>query len=95
MYTLMTLPMVRFYDMYAYIYIYIYYILKTLTRHRRTSMLFEIWALWGDARIFALFAPLRPGVWVSGLVAACLDFGSCRGRFCYPGVDFGVPGPTF
>ena len=31
-------------------------ILRTLTRHRRTSMFFEIWVLWGDARFFALFA---------------------------------------
>ena len=31
-------------------------ILRTLTRHRRTSMFFEIWVLWGDARSFALFA---------------------------------------
>ena len=38
-----------------YIYIYIY-ILRTLTRHRRTSMFFEIWVLWGDARFFVLFA---------------------------------------
>ena len=41
----------------AYIYIYIYiYLLRTLTRHRRTSMFFEIWVLWGDAGFFALFA---------------------------------------
>ena len=31
-------------------------ILRTLTRHRRTSMFFEIWVLWGDAGFFALFA---------------------------------------
>ena len=47
---------------YMYIYMYIYicihiylYILRTLTRHRRTSMFFEIWVLWGDAKFFALF----------------------------------------
>ena len=33
--------------------------MRTLTRHRRTSMFFEIWVLWGDARFFALFASGR------------------------------------
>ena len=28
-------------------------LLRTLTRHRRTSMFFEIWVLWGDAGFFA------------------------------------------
>ena len=37
------------------IHIYIY-ILRTLTRHRRTSMFFETRVLWGDAGFFALFA---------------------------------------
>ena len=32
------------------------FLLRTLTRHRRTSMFFEIWVPWGDARFFALFA---------------------------------------
>ena len=31
-------------------------LLRTLTRHRCTSMFFEIWVPWGDARFFALFA---------------------------------------
>ena len=44
-------------DTHVYMLIYIYiYILRTLTRHYRTSMFFEIWVLWGDARFFALFA---------------------------------------
>ena len=34
-------------------------------------------------------------VWVSGLVAAGLDFGSRRKLFCPPGVDFDIPGATF
>ena len=38
---------------------------------------------------------LRLGVWVSGLVAAWLDFGSFRDRFCVPGVDFVSPGLHF
>ena len=33
-----------------------FYILRTLARHRRTSMFFETRVLWGDARFFALFA---------------------------------------
>ena len=33
--------------------------------------------------------------WASELVAAWLDFGSCRGRFCPPGVDFVSPGLHF
>ena len=32
------------------------HILRTLTRHRRTSMFFETRFLWGDARFFALIA---------------------------------------
>ena len=32
------------------------YILRTLTRHRRTSIFFEIWVLRGDAGFFELFA---------------------------------------
>ena len=47
--------------------------LRKLTRHRRTSMFFEMRVLWGDARFFAALC-----VWVSGLVAAWLEFGSCR-----------------
>ena len=66
------------------------YLLRTLTRHRRTSMFFEIWVLWGDARFFASLC-----VWVSGLVAAWLDFGSFRDRFCVPGVDLCPPGLHF
>ena len=31
--------------------------MRTFTRHRRTSMFFDIWVLWGDAGFFALFAP--------------------------------------
>ena len=34
-------------------------------------------------------------VWVSGLVAAWLDFGSFRDRFCVPGVDLCPPGLHF
>ena len=33
--------------------------------------------------------------WASELVAAWLDFGSCRGRFCPPEVDFVSPGLHF
>ena len=41
-----------------YLILYIKYVilLRTLTRHLRTSMFFEIWVLWGDAGFFALFA---------------------------------------
>ena len=79
--------------LYIYIYIYIYVhisILRTLTRHRRTSIFFEIWVLWGDARFFAIFA--------SGCLSWLLlgwELVSCRECFCPPGVDFGVPGATF
>ena len=50
--------------MYTYNYVFLplflslslyIYILRTLTRHRRTSMFLEIWAIWGDAKFFALF----------------------------------------
>ena len=33
-----------------------YYLLRALMRHRRTSMFFETWVLWGDAWFFTLFA---------------------------------------
>ena len=36
-----------------------FYILRTLARHRRTSMFFAIWVPWGDAGFFALFASGR------------------------------------
>ena len=75
------------------IYIYIY-ILRTLTRHRRTSMFFEIWVLWGDAGLCPLC------VWASRLGAAWLGFGSCGDSFWSPGLHFesfvapwGEPGP--
>ena len=39
-----------------YICEHVQYLLRTLSRHRRTSMFFETWVLWGDARFFVLFA---------------------------------------
>ena len=46
--------------------------MRTLTRHRRTSMFFEIWVLWGDAGFFALFALGHPS-----LLLLWLEIGPC------------------
>ena len=57
--------------MYICIYVRMYIcILRTLTRHRRTSMFFETWVLWGDARFFALFASGRLSWLLLGWVLA-------------------------
>ena len=66
--------------MYTYIYIYI---LRTLTRHRRTSRFSEIWVLRGDAGFSALFAPGRLG-W---LLLGCFS-GPVEIVFCSPGRHF-------
>ena len=66
------------------------FVLRTLTRHRRTSMFFEIWVLWEDAGFFALFASGRLSWLLLGWILA-----SARGRFCPPGMDFVSPGATF
>ena len=44
-------------SLHLYTHVYMCCILRTLTRHRRTSMFFEIWVPWGDAGFFAVFAP--------------------------------------
>ena len=54
--------------------------LRTLMRHRRTSIFFETW---GDAGFFCALC-----FWASGLVAAWVDCCFCWDRFCPPGVDF-------
>ena len=65
---------------------HIHYVLRTLTRHRRTPMFFEIWVLWGDARFFALFVSGRLG-WL--LLGWCLA--PAGNVFVPDGVDFGAP----
>ena len=72
-------------------YIYIY-ILRTLTRHRRTSMFFEIWVLGGDARFLALFALFASGC-LSWLLLGWIL--APAGAVFSPGMDFVSPGATF
>ena len=72
-----------------YICIYIY-ILRTLTRHRRTSMFFETRVLWGDAGFFALFAFGHRSLLLLGW-----NLAPAGTVFAPPGVDFVSPGATF
>ena len=44
--------------------------MRTLTRHRRISMFFEIWELWGYAGFFALFASGCLDWWLLGWILA-------------------------
>ena len=69
--------------------IYIY-ILRTLTRHRRTSMFFETRVLWGDARFFALFASGRLSWLLLGWILA-----PARTVFAPPGWILCPPGRHF
>ena len=71
------------------IYIYIY-ILRTLTRHRRTSMFFETRVLGGDARFFALVAS-----WCLSWLLLSWILASAGAVFVPPGLDFVSPGATF
>ena len=60
--------------------------MRTLTRHRRTSMFFEIRVLWGDARFFALFAyGCLSWLLLGGILASAgAVFAPPRGGFCVP-----------
>ena len=64
--------------------------LRTLTRHRRTSVFFETWVLWGDARFFALFASGRLGWLLLGWILAPV----CA-LFVLPGLVLCSPVPHF
>ena len=75
--------------MYVYLHTYLY-LLRTLTRHRRTSMFFETRVLWGDARFFALFASGRLSWLLLGWILA-----SAGAVFAPPGWILCPPGPHF
>ena len=49
--------------------------MRTLMRHRRTSLLFEIWMLWGDAGFFALVASGRLGWLLPGWILVLAGIG--------------------